>query len=82
MGEVRKIVVTFKSSLSSLVVVYLFSKLGFKWLQKALGKVQVGDFLHNSVNLTIEKTPLEVHIDELGQPKSSDQQLQLLVGSN
>ena len=66
MGEVRKIVVTFKSSLSSLVVVYLFSKLGFKWLQKALGKVQVGDFLQNSVNLTIEKTPLEVHIDELG----------------
>ena len=66
MGEVRKIVVTFKSSLSSLVVVYLFSKLGFKWLQKALGKVQVGDFLQNSVNLTIKKTPLEVHIDELG----------------
>ena len=66
MGEVRKIVVTFKSSLSSLVVVYLFSKLGFKWLQKACGKVWVGDFLQNLVNLTIEKTPLEVHIDELG----------------
>ena len=48
------------------MVFYLFSKLGFKWLQKALGKVQVGDFLQNSVNLTIEKTPLEVHIDELG----------------
>ena len=64
------------------MVFYLFSKLGFKWLQKARGKVRVGDFLQNLVNLTIEKTPLEVHIDELGRPKSSDQQLQLLVGSN
>lgn len=55
------------------MVAYLFSKLGFKRLQKALEKVQVRDFLQNSVNLTIEKTPLKVHIDELGRPKSLDQ---------